>query len=197
MSGKKKNVLSTSTPSAKSNEKRVPRMGKKPAALPIVEVLSDESTSPLNEAYRSHEFQTEWENQVRFQVARNLLQLRKHRQKSQLAVGELMGTSQSAIARIESGSENITLDTLQRIIEALKGRLQISIPPREFVQGITKPWWDGSHADQPWMPLAARRTAAGIELAFPDNPSTMPVALPPAIQPTAGLLLEAATSDRG
>jgi transcriptional regulator with XRE-family HTH domain len=53
-----------------------------------------------------------------------------------------MGTSQSAVARIESGQENITLDTLQRMIVALDGKFHVSIRPQEFRCWHETPWWD-------------------------------------------------------
>ena len=61
---------------------------------------------------------------------------------SQGAVAQAMGTSQSAVARIESGQENITLDTLQRLVVALKGRFDVSIPPQEHAPLKPRQWWD-------------------------------------------------------
>jgi len=63
---------------------------------------------------------------------------------SQDALAREAGTSQSAIARIEAGEENITLDTLGRLVGALKGRLSISIPPREKA-GKPSVWWGGKN----------------------------------------------------
>jgi hypothetical protein len=53
-----------------------------------------------------------------------------------------MGTSQSAIARIEGAEENITIGTLQRLLGALKGRLQVSIAPEEMHIARPRPWWE-------------------------------------------------------
>jgi transcriptional regulator with XRE-family HTH domain len=53
-----------------------------------------------------------------------------------------MGTSQSAIARIESGEENITLDTLERLVLALKGRFLVSITPEEMAVQQMRSWWN-------------------------------------------------------
>jgi transcriptional regulator with XRE-family HTH domain len=61
---------------------------------------------------------------------------------SQAEVAEKMNTSQSAVARIEGAEENITLSTLQRLIVALKGRLQISIGPEEMRLARRRPWWE-------------------------------------------------------
>ena len=52
-----------------------------------------------------------------------------------------MGTSQSAIARIEAGEENITLATLERLVKTLKGRFLVSIQPEEFPFIRPKEWW--------------------------------------------------------
>jgi hypothetical protein len=51
-----------------------------------------------------------------------------------------MGTSQAALARIEGARENITLRTLGRTIEALKGRLTFFITPAELNIPAMPPW---------------------------------------------------------
>jgi transcriptional regulator with XRE-family HTH domain len=61
---------------------------------------------------------------------------------SQQKVATASGTSQSAIARIESAQENITLDTLQRLIRALDGRFYVSIQPQELPYRQELPWWE-------------------------------------------------------
>lgn len=60
---------------------------------------------------------------------------------SQAEVARAMHTSQSAVARIESAQENITLDTLERLINTLNGRLHISIPPHEWATTQAPAWW--------------------------------------------------------
>jgi len=119
-----------------------------------VEVLSRSSSSPLADVYNTEPFRSEWANEVRFHVARNILHLRRYRKLTQSRVGKAMKTSQSAIARIENAQENITVDTLKRIIVALKGRLYISIPPQEFsLLRDSAPWWELAEfasTDNPW-----------------------------------------------
>jgi helix-turn-helix protein len=61
-----------------------------------------------------------------------------------------MGTSQSAIARIEAGEENITLGTLERIIKALNGRLAVSIQPAELPFIRSAPWWERVPSTTAW-----------------------------------------------
>jgi transcriptional regulator with XRE-family HTH domain len=159
MSGKMKtkSVSSISTQSAKKRTPKTPVTQRKPeksmTASAPVEVLSRPSSSPLSEIYRSEEFKNAWANDVRFHVAGNLLHLRRYRQMSQGAVGKAMGTSQSAVARIESAQENITLDTLQRMTNALDGRFHVSICPRELRYRREYPWWEslgGPHSLDTW-----------------------------------------------
>ena len=104
-------------------------------------MLPRSSSSPLAELYRSDEFINESANDVRFHVAMNLLHLRRYRKMSQAHVARLVGTSQSAIARIESGQENITLGTLERYVKALNGRFHVSIPPQERAPKKVHQWW--------------------------------------------------------
>jgi DNA-binding XRE family transcriptional regulator len=123
------------------------------------EVLSRTSNSPLADVYKTTEFKNEWANDVRFHVARNLLHLRRHREWSQDAVAKATKTSQSAIARIESGQENMTLDTLQRLVVALNGRFQISIQPQEYFCCLQRPWWEIGDSGSGWtvVGVMARR----------------------------------------
>ena len=177
MSGKLKNTKdsSTSMPSAKKPTKKILEIPSKPDVLPTIQVLSRSSPSPLAEVYETEQFKNEWANDVRFHVARNLVHLRRYRKMSQDAVGKAVGTSQSAVARIESAQENITVDTLQRFIVALNGRLHIAIPPQEHSLPLARPWWDASTlpTESSWseMRILARQTAVGIELAISANTS--------------------------
>lgn len=61
---------------------------------------------------------------------------------SQDSLAEAMGTSQSAVARIESGRENITMDTLSRMVGSLHGRFSVSIVPEEYPFRTIPPWWE-------------------------------------------------------
>jgi transcriptional regulator with XRE-family HTH domain len=96
----------------------------------------------LAEVYETKGFRDEWDNAVRFHVARNLLHLRRYRRLSQQKLAAAIGTSQSAVARIESAQENITLDTVERFVHGLDGRFFVSIQPAEHVQIQTLPWWE-------------------------------------------------------
>ncbi len=147
---------STSMPSVKRRTKKTLATPSEPGASLTkygqADVLSRPSSSQLADAYETDEFLNEWANDVQFHLARNLLHLRRYRRMSQNSVARAMGTSQSAIARIESGQENITLDTLRRLVVALRGRFYVSIPPQESAPRQIRPWWevDDSQRSQ-WM----------------------------------------------
>ena len=59
------------------------------------------------------------------EVAYRILQLRKQRKMSQAELAKKIGTKQSDVARMESGQQNFTTDTLQKIASALKRNLEI------------------------------------------------------------------------
>jgi transcriptional regulator with XRE-family HTH domain len=137
---------SISMQSAKRKTKKIPSLLSKRDAFMTTSApelaKSIPSSSPLADLYKTEQFRAEWANDVAFHVARNVLHLRRYRRMSQSAVAVAMGTSQSAIARIESAQENITLDTLQRLTEALDGRFYVSIYPWEHPMRTPSPWWE-------------------------------------------------------
>ena len=96
----------------------------------------------MSELYSAPEFIRGWRNDASFHVAENAIQLRKFRHLTQTEVAALMGSSQSAVARIEGGDENITLSTLKRLVIALKGRLFLSFPPEELATDSQRRWWE-------------------------------------------------------
>ena len=59
------------------------------------------------------------------EIAYQILQLRKKKRFSQLELAKRLGTSQSDVARMESGQQNFTTDTLQKIASALQRKLKI------------------------------------------------------------------------
>jgi DNA-binding XRE family transcriptional regulator len=115
-------------------------------------VVSDGSRSPLDEAIDDPKLRLAWDNDVRFHVSRNLVHLRRYREMSQATLAKTIGTSQSAIARIESGEENVTETTVERIITALDGRFMVSIAPAEYP--VWAPpnhlWWQMKVPSSPW-----------------------------------------------
>lgn len=56
---------------------------------------------------------------------------------SQAELAELCGTTQSAIARIESGGRPPRIDTLQRVASALDCRLRVELEPRTRTERST------------------------------------------------------------
>ncbi|MGN6594220.1 MAG: helix-turn-helix domain-containing protein [Terriglobales bacterium] len=100
------------------------------------------SPSPLLDLYQSPEFQLQWDNQVAYHISDNLLHLRLFRGMSQAEVAANAQTSQPAVARVESGDANVTLSTLQRLVEALQGRFLVSIEPAECPALRLAHWWD-------------------------------------------------------
>jgi transcriptional regulator with XRE-family HTH domain len=65
------------------------------------------------------------------QIAGQVADRRKGRGLSQADLAELVGTTQSAIARLESGGRPPRIDTLLRIANALDADLHIELLDRE------------------------------------------------------------------
>jgi transcriptional regulator with XRE-family HTH domain len=148
MSDKIQEELSTFMQSVKRQTTRIPTKPFEPDLSPTTsdqgEVVSRPSNSRLTDLYGTREFQTEWANEVQFHVARNLLHLRRYRNMTQDELADAANTSQSAIARIESGQENITLETFRKLVTALRGRFYVSVPPEEYPPVLRRPWWEAA-----------------------------------------------------
>ena len=59
------------------------------------------------------------------EIAYQILQLRKQKKMSQSELAKKLGTKQSNIARIETGQQNLTTDTLQKIASIFNRELKI------------------------------------------------------------------------
>ena len=59
------------------------------------------------------------------EIAYQILQLRKKKKISQAQLAKKIGTKQSNVARIESGQQNLSVDTLDKIAGALGYELKI------------------------------------------------------------------------
>lgn len=71
-------------------------------------------------------YRTEYEDLAEeFDLAEAMIEARIRHSLTQQQIAERMGTSQAAIARIESGKGNPSLKTLQRYAEATGSRLRI------------------------------------------------------------------------
>lgn len=63
----------------------------------------------------------------RYELAAALIRARIKKGLTQKELAQKIGTEQPAIARIESGDENLTIDSAQKITEALGAKIKISI----------------------------------------------------------------------
>jgi transcriptional regulator with XRE-family HTH domain len=69
-----------------------------------------------------------------FALARTLIEARTNAKLSQAELAERMGTSQSTIARLESGAARPSFSTLERFAEATGTRLRVSLEPVKAAQ---------------------------------------------------------------
>lgn len=69
------------------------------------------------------------EEDQRLEIAYKILQLRKQQKFSQKELARKLDTTQSVVARIEAGKQNLTTDTLQKVASVFKRDLKI-----EFVK---------------------------------------------------------------
>ena len=67
-------------------------------------------------------------------IAEQVVEQRRARELSQRELAELTGTTQSAIARLESGGRPPRIDTLLRIANALDCSLVVELRPRTRVE---------------------------------------------------------------
>jgi DNA-binding XRE family transcriptional regulator len=83
--------------------------------------------SRLREDLKDAEFRAHYEEERRvLQLAMKISKLREKKGMTQAEFAKLMGTSQQAVSRIESGEyEGFTLKTLEKIAEATGTRLKI------------------------------------------------------------------------
>jgi len=83
--------------------------------------------SRLGEDIKDPEFKTHYqEERQSLKLAMKIAELREKKDLSQQQLAKLMGTSQQAISRIESGEyEGFTLKTLEKIAEATGMRVNI------------------------------------------------------------------------
>lgn len=80
--------------------------------------------NPFAKYRKDKEFQKFYrEERARIALALQIVELRKRQRLTQSALARRAGLKQSAIARIESGHSNATVDTLSRVAGALKKNL--------------------------------------------------------------------------
>jgi transcriptional regulator with XRE-family HTH domain len=122
----------------------------------------------MTDLARQPEVRLALDNDALFQVAENLIYLRRHRKLTQANLAKKMGTSQAKVARIEGGRENVTLRTLQKAVVALEGRLSLSVSPAELEWPKAPSWWsegDEAHSSYrvqvPRVARGARKSPVG------------------------------------
>jgi DNA-binding XRE family transcriptional regulator len=80
----------------------------------------------LNEWMKDPEFRKGFgEGGLKLELSLEIIRIRKARKMTQAQLGKSIGMNQSAIARIESGTMNLTALTLHRVAAALGTRLII------------------------------------------------------------------------
>ena len=67
------------------------------------------------------------ENEAEYEIIRNIIRVRKEKKLTQKELAEIVGTKQSNISRLESGSYNPSLELLKRIAIAMGKHLEIKI----------------------------------------------------------------------
>lgn len=88
----------------------------------------DDLQKHIEENMNDNEFRKLWdESEQQYQISRQLISLRIARGLTQKDLAEKVGTSQSVIARIENGEQNITINTLNKLTNALEANLRIKL----------------------------------------------------------------------
>ncbi len=83
----------------------------------------------LRESLKNKEFKKEYENlEDEFELAKEVISLRQKKRLTQKQLAEMIGTSQPAIARLESGSyRNISLAFIRKVARALDAKTEIHL----------------------------------------------------------------------
>lgn len=82
----------------------------------------------INRQLKNKEFKNDFnEFGKQLEVSYQILKLRKQKKMSQLELAQKIGTTQSNIARLESGRENFTIGFLNKIAVAFNKELEICI----------------------------------------------------------------------
>ncbi len=69
-----------------------------------------------------------------YQVAKAVIKLRVKRGVTQKELALRIGSTQAVVSRIESGAVNCSIETIQKISEALDAKLMIQIEPNEVAR---------------------------------------------------------------
>ncbi len=91
----------------------------------------DDLRKHIKESLEDPAFSEAWaESEVAYQITRQIIALRLQRGLTQKEVARRVGTTQSAIARIESGEQNISIKMLKKLADVLKANIKIDLVPR-------------------------------------------------------------------
>lgn len=84
----------------------------------------------LNEQLKSDDFKKEWNNiQPELQIIDTLIEARKAKRITQKQLSEITGIAQGDISKLENGSGNPSIKTLQRLANGLGMMLKIEFVP--------------------------------------------------------------------
>ncbi|MDQ0418775.1 putative transcriptional regulator [Croceifilum oryzae] len=95
----------------------------------------------IKENMKDPEFAKEWEKgeaeyQLRYNILDQLIKGRKRKNMTQLELAEKLDIAQSAIGRIESGKQNLTLDYISNIADALGYTVKIELVDKEELEHV-------------------------------------------------------------
>ena len=84
----------------------------------------------LNEQIKNDDFKKEWNNiQPELQIIDTLIEARKTKKITQKQLSEITGIAQGDISKLENGSGNPSIKTLQRLANGLGMMLKIEFVP--------------------------------------------------------------------
>lgn len=84
----------------------------------------------LNEQLKNDDFKKEWNNiQPELQIIDTLIEARKAKRITQKQLSEITGIAQGDISKLENGSANPSIKTLQRLANGLGMMLKIEFVP--------------------------------------------------------------------
>lgn len=82
----------------------------------------------LKEKLKNKEFKKLYDYYgIQLEISYQILQLRKKKKMSQQALAKKIGTTQSNVARMESGRQNFTIEILNKVAQAFNKELKVSI----------------------------------------------------------------------
>lgn len=90
----------------------------------------DDIQKHIQESFADPEFQKAWkETEPGYELTRQIIALRLRKGLTQRELARRIGTTQSVIARIESGGQNMSIRTLTKIASELDADVKIELLP--------------------------------------------------------------------